>query len=137
MKSVKEMTNAELAAFVESHLRNKGIDVVLSGGACVSIYSSNKYVSMDLDLISTRFVKRRRIHDAMKEIGFSEEGRYFKHQDTEFFIEFPGGPLSVGDEPVKEIVEQELDTGTLRMIWVQIFLVDQNQAAFSNSIPVS
>jgi len=116
MKSVKEMTNAELAAFVESHLRNKGIDVVLSGGACVSIYSSNKYVSMDLDLISTRFVKRRRIHDAMKEIGFSEEGRYFKHQDTEFFIEFPGGPLSVGDEPVKEIVEHELDTGTLRMI---------------------
>ncbi len=116
MKSVKEMTNAELAAFVESHLRNKGIDVVLSGGACVSIYSSNKYVSMDLDLINTRFVKRRRIHDAMKEIGFSEEGRYFKHQDTEFFIEFPGGPLSVGDEPVKEIVEQELDTGTLRMI---------------------
>jgi len=44
MKSIKEMTNAELAAFVESHLRKKGIDVVLSGGACVSIYSSNRYV---------------------------------------------------------------------------------------------
>ena len=116
MKSIKEMTNAELAAFVESHLRNKGIDVILSGGACVSIYSSNRYVSMDLDLINTRFAKRRRIRDAMREIGFSEEGRYFKHPDTEFFIEFPGGPLSVGDEPVKEIVELKLDTGTLRMI---------------------
>ena len=43
MKSIKEMTNAELAAFVESHLRKNGIDVVLSGGACVS---------MDLDLIT-------------------------------------------------------------------------------------
>jgi len=52
MKSIKKMTNAELAAFIQSHLRNKGIDVVLSGGACVSIYSSNRYVSMDLDLIA-------------------------------------------------------------------------------------
>jgi hypothetical protein len=116
MKSINKMTSAELAAFVASHLRNKGIDVVLSGGACVSIYSGNRYVSMDLDLINTRFAKRRRIRDAMREIGFSEEGRYFKHPDTEFFIEFPGGPLSVGDEPVKEIVEYKLETGTLRMI---------------------
>ena len=52
----------------------------------------------------------------MREIGFSEEDRYFKHPDTEFFIEFPGGHLSVGDEPVKEIVEFKLDTGTLRKI---------------------
>jgi hypothetical protein len=51
---------------------------------------------MDLDLISTRFVKRSRIRKAMREIGFSEEGGYFKHPDTEFFIEFLGGPLSVG-----------------------------------------
>ena len=51
MKPIKEMTNAELAAFVESHLRERGIEVVLSGGACVSIYSNGKYVSSDLDLI--------------------------------------------------------------------------------------
>jgi hypothetical protein len=116
MKSIKKMTNAELAAFIQSHLRNKGIEVVLSGGACVSIYSNNKYVSLDLDFISTRFVKRSKIREAMREVGFSEEGRYFKHPNTKFFIEFPGGPLSVGDEPVKEVVENDLDTGTLRMI---------------------
>jgi hypothetical protein len=33
MKSIKEMTQGELAAFIQSHLREKGIDVVLSGGA--------------------------------------------------------------------------------------------------------
>jgi hypothetical protein len=110
------MSIAELAAFIESFLRKKGIEVVLSGGACVSIYSSNRYVSMDLDLINTLFAKRRRIRDAMREIDFLEEGRHFTHPDTDFFIEFPGGPLSVGAEPVKEIVEYELDTGRLRMI---------------------
>jgi len=37
MKSVKEMTQIELAAFVQSHLRGEGIQVTLSGGAAVSL----------------------------------------------------------------------------------------------------
>jgi len=52
VKLISEMTIAQLAAFVQSHLRQSGIDVVLSGGACVSIYTSNRYVSMDLDMIN-------------------------------------------------------------------------------------
>ena len=32
MKSIKDMTNAQLPAFIESHLLEKGIYVVLSGG---------------------------------------------------------------------------------------------------------
>jgi hypothetical protein len=50
MKSIKEMTQGELAAFIQTHLREKEIDVVLSGGVTVSIYSNNRYVSWDLDL---------------------------------------------------------------------------------------
>jgi hypothetical protein len=68
MKSIKEMTGAELAAFIETHLRGKGIEVVLSGGACVSIYSKGKYVSMDLDLIDVYIEKRSKICNAMQEI---------------------------------------------------------------------
>jgi hypothetical protein len=116
MKSIKDMTNAELAAFIESHLLEKGIYVVLSGGACVSIYSSNKYVSMDLDLVNVRFAKRQDIRSAIQEIGFQEEGRHFKHPDTELLIEFPPGPLAVGEEPVKKVDEHKLPTGILRII---------------------
>jgi hypothetical protein len=39
MKPVGEMDRADLAACIQEHLRAKGVDVVLSGGACVSIYS--------------------------------------------------------------------------------------------------
>jgi hypothetical protein len=39
------MTMGELAAFVCSHLQRNGIDVVLSGGGCVAIYSGGRYVS--------------------------------------------------------------------------------------------
>jgi hypothetical protein len=116
MKSIEDMTSWELAAFIQNHLKRKGIDVILSGGACVSFYSNNKYVSMDLDLINIYLAKRRNIREAMLEIGFIEEGRYFKHPNTQFFVELPPGPLAVGAEPVKNIDEYELATGILRII---------------------
>jgi len=39
MKSVNKMTQGELAAFIQSQLEKKGIEVILSGGAAVAIYS--------------------------------------------------------------------------------------------------
>lgn len=116
MKQIKKMTQLELAAYVHSHLREQGVDVVLSGGASVSFYSGNKYVSKDLDLINIRLVKRQKIKSVMEEIGFQERGRHFVHPDSEFIVEFPDGPLSVGGEPVKTINEIEFSTGTLRVI---------------------
>jgi len=116
MTSIKAMTQGELGAFVQSHLRNKGIDVVLSGGAAVSIYSNNMYVSQDLDLVNVHSVKRRAIRESMDEIGFHAEGRYFKHPEAQFFVEFPPGPLTIGEEPVRQIVEIKFSTGTLRII---------------------
>ena len=110
------MTQIEIAAFVHSHLREQGVDVVLSGGASVSLYSGNKYVSKDLDLINIRFVKRQKIKAVMDELGFQERGRHFVHPDSEFIVEFPDGPLSVGEEPVKKIDEIKLSTGNLRVI---------------------
>ncbi|MBU0714252.1 MAG: hypothetical protein KJ964_02710 [Verrucomicrobia bacterium] len=49
-------------------------------------------------------------------MGFSENGRYFKHPDSDFFIEFPKGPPSVGEEPVKEIHDRHEATGILKII---------------------
>ena len=49
-------------------------------------------------------------------MGFSEDGRHFKHPDTKFFVEFPKGPPAVGEEPVKEIHERREATGTLKII---------------------
>lgn len=90
--------------------------MVLSGGSADSFYSSNKYVTKDLDLINTSFAKRSKIRSVMEQLGFQEKGRYFINPVTQFFVEFPDGPLSVGDEPVIEISEYELPTGTLRVV---------------------
>jgi hypothetical protein len=42
MKKIKNMTQIELAAYIQSRLRKNGIVVVLSGGSAVTFHSSNK-----------------------------------------------------------------------------------------------
>jgi len=116
MKQIKNMSQAELAAYIQDSLQKDGIEVVLSGGSAASFYSNNKYVSKDLDLVNTGFAKRSKIKAGMEKLGFQEQGRYFVNPETEFFAEFPAGPLSVGEEPVKEISEFKLATGTLRVV---------------------
>lgn len=116
MKQIKNMNQVELAAYIQDRLHDDHILVVLSGGTAATFYSNNKYLSKDLDLINTHFAKRSKIRTVLEKIGFHEKGRYFVHPATPYFIEFPDGPLSVGEEPVKVIHEFELSTGTLRVI---------------------
>jgi hypothetical protein len=110
------MSLGELAAFVCSHLRRKGISCVLSGGGCVSIHTSNRYQSFDLDFIENVPTDRRRIEKMMGEIGFHEKNRYFRHPETDFFVEFPSGPLSVGSQPVHHTVTLRFPTGELSLL---------------------
>ncbi len=116
MKLIKSMTLGELAAFICAHLKSHGIPCVLSGGACVTIYSKNAYQSYDLDFIELVFTTRNELRQVLGELGFVEKNRYFIHNDTDFFVEFPSGPLSVGSEPVKEIHKIQFETGTLMLL---------------------
>ena len=116
MKPIKKFTQAELAAFVQSHLRECGVEVILSGGAAVGVYSRGSYVSKDIDLVNTHFAKRGKIEEAMYAIGFKFIGRHFEHPDTDHVVEFPPGPLLLGESRVTEIYELAFDTGLLRVI---------------------
>ena len=116
MKSIKSMSLGELAAFICTHLDSQGISCVMSGGACVSIYTYNRYLSYDLDFIERVSTSRKELRKAMAELGFYEEHRYFRHHDTAFFVEFPAGPLSIGSEPVKDVKEMTFETGILYLL---------------------
>jgi hypothetical protein len=116
MKPVAEMSMGELAAFVCTQLKKHGIDSVLSGGACVTIYTDNRYESFDLDFVEYVPTKRKFIEEALREIGFVEKDRYFKHPEAAYIVEFPAGPLAVGSEPVKEIEEMVFSTGRLSLL---------------------
>lgn len=106
----------ELASYVCSELEKSDINVVLSGGSCVEIYSRGDYTSYDLDLINRYNETFFKIKKAMLNLGFKEEGKYFIHEDTKYFIEFPSGPLGVGDEPVNKIDEIKTKYGILKLL---------------------
>ncbi|MBN1450091.1 MAG: hypothetical protein JW963_03675 [Anaerolineales bacterium] len=116
MKQIADMSRVELVAYIQDSLQREGVKVVLSGGSAVSFFSSEKYVSKDLDLVNVNFAKRSKIKAVMETVGFQEQGRYFVSPETQFSVEFPDGPLSVGEEPVKEVKEFALSTGTLRIV---------------------
>jgi len=118
MKNIKDMSMEELGAFVCSALEKEGIDTVLSGGGCVEIYSHGRYTSDDIDLIDRFNGGHRKIKRIMEKLGFKEHKmkRYFVHSETSLFIEFPRGPLGVGDAPVKEIASRKSETGTLKLL---------------------
>lgn len=61
MKRIKNMNLAELAAYICTHLMKNGIKCVLTGGACVTIYTKNKYESYDLDFIDNTFTPRKEL----------------------------------------------------------------------------
>ncbi len=61
MKPISEMSTGELAAYIYSYLKEHGIEAVLSGGACVTIYSQNRYISQDLDFIESGLTPRRKL----------------------------------------------------------------------------
>lgn len=80
MKKInKKMSLQDFVITVAAALKNKNIDVILTGGAVVSIYSEGKYVSKDADFLSE--ADHQSIKKAMLEIGFRNLGKDFYHDD--------------------------------------------------------
>ena len=104
----KACTEEELWKFVGSHLSTNGLDAVLVGGAVVSIYSEGAYESGDLDFIIQNLMKDQ-LPSLMAEIGFKRKGRHYVHPECKhLFVEFPSGPLGIGeDNNIKPVVHEE------------------------------
>jgi len=121
MSVVSGISRLDLAGLIAKTLKSEGIDVVLTGGSCVSIYSNERYVSMDLDFIDVSLKTNKQIGLALKTIGFEsnhQNSRYFAHPDTHLTVEFPSAPLTIGDEfiPSSQVASLETAQGTLRLL---------------------
>lgn len=114
-KISKKTTLRELALLVGDCLRSDGIDAVLTGGGVVSIYTNNRYESYDLDFIS--FSPQEEISNSLLKIGFKKsEGRYYRHPRSDYYIEFPAPPLSIGNQPIERFNELQSEEGYLKLL---------------------
>jgi len=131
MERITESTTIEeLAAIVSTTLEEAGISAVLSGGAVVSIYTHNEYESSDLDFICPAAASS--IAEAIAPLGFKREGRMFSHPRTALFVEFPPGPLAVGDELIRatDVGEKRTAAGTIRLLTPTQCVMDRLAAYF-------
>lgn len=104
-----------MAAIVCQSLANAGIEVVLTGGAVVSIYSLNEYESYDLDFVKITWSKK--VDPIMESLGFQRQaGRHWIHPENPFFVEFPGNTLEIGKDTNTEIVERKYKGVVLKLI---------------------
>jgi len=106
----------ELAGLVSEELRKEGVDSTLVGGACVTIYSNNKYMSRDLDFVTDEPL--RKIGRVLKEIGFEKKGmKYFESDMCPFSVEFLNAPVAIGNEvPVKKFDLLKTEYGYIKIL---------------------
>lgn len=111
---LRSCTEKELWEYVAVHLKRRGIDTILVGGAVVSIYSRGAYHSGDLDFVKTSLLVTQ-LEAAMREIGFIKHGRHYAHPECKhLFVEFPGGPpLGIGED--HSIVPDEVEVEGTRI----------------------
>ena len=126
----RETSLEELAAIVSQALERAGIRATLSGGAAVSMYTDNEYQSYDLDFVSSE--RNTIIAKAIEPLGFRYQAgmREFRHPDTDYYVEFPSGPLSFG-----ETVVPDADAAKLQTVFGPIRIVTPTQSVMDRLAP--
>jgi hypothetical protein len=107
---------ARLAALVSTELRKWGIEVVLSGGSCVTIYSANRYVSKGLDFVLSSTTPQRQITEALAAVGFRPDGSFYTHPELSIYVDLLPPPLAVGSEPPGQVTTRRFGRWTLRLL---------------------
>lgn len=72
-------TEEELWKYVGYFFAENNLDMVLVGGAVVSIYSKGAYQSGDLDFVSKSYTNKK-VLKVLTELGFEKKGRVFVNE---------------------------------------------------------
>src|SRR6185503_205652 len=68
------------------------------GGACACIHSGGIHQSVDVDFVLAGDIAQDQLDRAMRSVGFTRRRDRYIHSDHEIFVEFPRGPLAIGDD---------------------------------------
>jgi len=114
---IDESTSLRDVAFaVCTSLHEIGVTAVLTGGSAATIWSDGVYQSRDCDFIITFYKADAPAEKAMKELGYVETGGTYRHHNNFFTLEFPPGPLAIGDELIGTWVTTSEDDRILNIL---------------------
>ena len=92
----------EIAFEVCTALARTGTTAVLSGGGAATLYAPSVIQSYDLDFIITLFQEGGAPGTALEALGYRLAGHHHEHAASEFLVEFPPGPLAIGDDLITD-----------------------------------
>jgi hypothetical protein len=71
---------------------------VLTGGACASLYTAGDYTSVDVDIVLAGTHDVKALDAALAPLGFTRKRDSYVHAAVPHFVEFPRGPLGIGED---------------------------------------
>jgi hypothetical protein len=91
----------DVAFIVCTALDAVGTTSVLTGGSAATFYAPDAYQSSDLDFVITfSGPEKGAAVKALSQLGYALDGACYVHPRSPFPIEFPRGPLMVGDDHI-------------------------------------
>ena len=88
----------DVAFTVCTALDRAGFVVVLTGGSAATFYAPDAYQSKDLDFVIT--LRGKAGQQALKTVGYEPKNDYYVHNASPFLLEFPPGPLAIGEDAI-------------------------------------
>jgi hypothetical protein len=96
-----DATLREVAFTVGTALDREGVHAVLCGGSAATFYAPQVYQSEDLDFVLTFGSEDgTATRKALESLGYRFENGMFFHEASHFTVEFPRGPLAIGNDIV-------------------------------------
>lgn len=111
-----DTTLREIAFIVGTALEEAGVSAVLSGGGAATVYAPDKNQSRDLDFVMGFWSSLGASAECVLNLGFQEKGGSYVHPATTFTLEFPQGPLMIGNEVLTEWITLREDGMVLQII---------------------
>ncbi len=112
--NLSELTIKEVAVLIADTLCQQGIEAILVGGACVTIYSENRYQSYDLDFVT--YTDLKIVEKCLSPLGFTREGRIFFHPTCPYMLDFVNPPIAIGNQPITEFNQIKTANGQLKLV---------------------
>ena len=95
-----ESSLVDVAFIVCSALDRVGVTAVLTGGGAATFYAPEAIQSFDLDFILEVYSDEGSPGRVLEDLGYRREGQDYRHAANRFQLEFPKGPLAIGDERI-------------------------------------
>lgn len=116
MGITRDSSLREVAFAVCTALDRVGVTAVLTGGGAATLYAPEAIQSFDLDFVLEVYSDKNSPGKALEELGFRREGHDYRHRTSRFQLEFPVGPLAIGDERIERWTTLREGSGLLHVI---------------------